>query len=60
MKAKKTPRLQSYSNERFDLVTALALQLAADARANGRPEPAYGYSAADWRAAEEKFDRNRA
>lgn len=59
-KVPQLPRLQNYSNERFDRVTTIALELAATARKNGRAEPAYGYSAADWRDAEEKFDRERA
>ena len=35
---------QSYPGENFDRITALALQLADHARANGRAEPQYGYS----------------
>ena len=44
---------QSYSGENFDRITALALLLADDARANGRAEPQYGYSRGDWLRAEE-------
>ena len=46
---------QSYSGENFDRITTLALQLADDARANGRGEPQHGYSRGDWLRAEEKI-----
>jgi len=36
----------------------MALQIAADARANGRTEPAHGYSRGDWAAAEERLARS--
>ena len=48
---------QSYFNENFDRLTVLALQIADDARANGRAEPAYGYSRGDWEEAKERFTR---
>ena len=57
---KKPTRWQSYSNERFDWVTTKALQLADDARKNGRSEPVVGYSAADWQEAEERWARGDA
>jgi hypothetical protein len=52
---KKIVSQQFYSGEGFDRLTALALQIADDARANGRTEPAYGYSRGDWIEAEERL-----
>jgi len=49
---------QSYSGENFDRLTTMALQIADDARANGRTEPAHGYSRGDWAAAEERLARS--
>ena len=49
---------QSYSGENFDRLTAMALQIADDARANGRTEPAHGYSRGDWAEAEERLARS--
>jgi hypothetical protein len=48
-----TAKPQSYSNENFDRVSALALFIADVARYNGRAEPPYGYSQDDWLLAEE-------
>ena len=49
---------QSYPGENFDRTTAMALQIADDARANGRVEPAHGYSQEDWAEAEERLIRS--
>ena len=49
---------QSYPGENFDRTTAMALQIADDARANGRVEPASGYSRGDWAEAEERLIRS--
>ena len=57
---KKASRWQSYSGERLDWVTSKALQLADDARKNGRAEPAVGWSDADWTEAEERWARGDA
>jgi len=36
----------------------MALQIADEARANGRVEPAHGYSRGDWAEAEERLVRS--
>lgn len=54
---KKTSRWQCYSGMRYDWVSHKASQLADAARAAGRAEPAFGYSAADWQEAEECWAR---
>ena len=41
-----------YSNEDFDRIQALATRLTDEDRAAGRPAPAYGYSAENYRRAE--------
>lgn len=50
---KKVVTTQSYSGENFDRITTLALFIADCERADGRAEPAYGYSRGDWLRAEE-------
>mgnify|MGYP003348464391 CR=1 FL=1 len=57
---KNPTRWQCYSGERFDWVTSKALQLADNARKNGRVEPAVGWADADWQEAEERWARGDA
>ena len=49
---------QSYPGENFDRTTTMALQIVDEARANGRVEPAHGYSRGDWETAEERLVRS--
>ena len=55
-----TAKPQSYSNEKFDRIAALALFIADCERGNGRAHPQYGYSRDDWARAEEtvKYSSN--
>jgi len=48
----------SGGGENFDRTTTMALQIADEARANGRVEPAHGYSRGDWAEAEERLVRS--
>lgn len=48
----KTGKQQHYSNETFDRVQLLALQIADARRAEGRESPKYGYSLSDVEDAE--------
>ena len=48
-----TAKPQSYSNEKWDRIAALALFIADCERDLGRAHPQYGYSRDDWARAEE-------
>lgn len=52
-------RIQTYSNENFDVISQLALDMADKARAKGRLEPRYGYSESDWNEAKSVVETNR-
>jgi hypothetical protein len=55
---KRRAPVQHYSNERFDRIQAMALQLADEQRRLlGREYPEYGYSYDDWARAEEIYER---
>jgi hypothetical protein len=48
----KTGKQQHHSNENFDRVQNIALQIADENRVKGREYPKYGYSLSDFEDAE--------